>query len=787
MNDLSYIKSSTPRKVINTVVDSSKKQTVYLFATRNQNKLKEYQRLLGKRVDGIDLKVPEIQDPDPLKVLEEKAKAAYALNRGPIYVEDSSLTLASLDNMIGPYADNETNSRTKLEAICRMFGPNQARDAVVTIGIAIYDGQEVYTWIGEVHGTIADSPRGANGFGFDPIFIPKGAKKTNAEMSDSEKDSYSPRRLALEKLLKNPVSLTTPIFQLQEPMEYQLGRIQKEELVRHADALRFAFSLDMLEGIKPNKDLLVEKFHPFYKKSYANGAVVEYTSNSKSAGMGLVLLSEVDLKTIPDDYGKRKAIRLDVTSFENPDDPDEPIVEPVLLQMGPKGMEVALASRAAEYLDMHSPEMHQHVRYLLSGKIQHVARTTTRSRALEEILGMKVTTDERGLHHIIQKPTIAIATKELGYKRESFDGKLSRKQAAKGTLMLGPDGVVSSVYAMGGMPPVSGSVDSIVTAAMSYMRIWIPRNGIFAGNFDRQLALFKEAKKKILSFKLPKDIERQVVAQIGIAVGCENPKAIALQIKKFQKLGGHAVRIYTTNPDIRIVETVEAICKAVGENFLICVGPVTDIEQARALHERGHVRMFLAGHGGGENCTSLTAGGAANSIELLYEMYLEKLFNDSLIGLEGGTGTTIGALLPMLDVISLNRRGSGGIENTGGLYAKKMVNGKTVPVLPYHGDASAVTQLIESYINPSIARKRLGLDGIALSVEGKPNYMVMADPCRSNVNRIREARAYVGLSLADQQSLSMYGLREKVAKKGHNHIGISSASSVIAGEHRAGV
>lgn len=771
-----YTGSLKPR-VINTVVSDGKKAVPFLFATRNQNKLREYQRILKKPVDGIDLKVPEIQDSDPLKVLEEKAKAAYFIHHGPIFVEDTSLTLSTLDNMVGPFADNETNTATKLEAICRMFSPSQKRDAVVQVGIALFDGQEVHSWIGKIIGSIALQPKGSNGFGFDPIFIPKGAKLTFAEMSDKEKDTFSPRKLALLSLVKNPPALSQTVFELQEPSVFQTARIRKEDL-QVKKALAYAYSLESLEkaGNKPNVQLEVKTYAPFTQVSYNNGAVREYKINPKSASMGLVLLTEVDLKTVPDGM-KKRPIRLDVDEMGNP----------TLYQMGPRALEVVLATRAAEYIDMHSSDMYKHVRDLLTGKIKHIARTNTRSSVLEEILGMFVKTDDKGAHSIVHGATTAIATKELGYKRLSSEGILSRKQAAKGLLMLGPDGIVSSLYSYGGMPPTTGSRDSIVTASMSFMRSWIPRNGVFAGNFPRQLALFKEAKKKIESFGLPKDIEKQVVTQIGFAVGCDNPKEIARDALAFKKAGGHAVRIYTTNPDMRIVETAKAIRKAVGPNFLICVGPVTDYEQAVRLKKEADVQMFLVGHGGGENCTSLTAGGAANSIELLYQLYLDPLFNTCIIGLEGGTGTTIGALLPLLDVISLNKRGIGGYESTQGLYALKARHGIEQPVIPYHGSASAATQLIEAYMSPAIAKRRLGPDGIVRAVEGKVNYIVLNDAVRSNASAIRENRAIAGLALADQQSLSIYQLRERVKNFGHNHVGISPASSVIAGEHRSGI
>ncbi len=783
------MKATSLPKRVNYVVESKISSATHSipFATGNLKKVEELQAL-GIAVDVVSyIKPIEIQG-TPEEVLHAKAKDAYEKNGGvPTLVEDTSFSIDDLGGFPGSYVKEVLGTMEQREAWCKKISPNN-RGVSFRVGLAVFDGHEVQERWGETQGLIAERPVGPSSFAFDDIFIPKGAKKTYAQMTLSEKTKTSPRAKAYKALVKKPFFLGGEIWQLQEPSDFLLHRINAEELAKHPDALNFAYSLDILQkvGIKPNKELQVEKIAPYHKISYADGAVVEYTLDPSSSGMGLVLLPEVDLKTIPTEKG-RTPTRLDVMAFDNPQNPDMPLVEPMLFQMGPKAMKSALASRAAEFLDMHSPEMHQHIRDMLSGKISHVERTNTRSEVLEAVLGMKVHTDEHGNHTITEPAHVAIATKELGYKRESHTGKLSRKTAARGTLLLGTDGVVSSLFAYGGMPPVTGSVDAIVTSAMSYMRVWIPRNGVFAGNFERQLGLFREAKKKIESFHLPKDIEEQVICQIGFAVGCENPEKIAQNAQKFKQAGGHAVRIYTTNPDIRIVETAETIYKAVGNDFLICVGPVTDTSQARLLHERGHVRMFLIGHGGGENCTSLTAGGAANSIEILYEMYLDKLFNDSLIGLEGGTGTTIGALLPMLDVISLNRRGSGGIECTGGLYAKKHVHGQEVPVLPYHGSASAVTQLIEAYMDPDIGKRRLGLDGIVRAVEGKPNYMVMSDPARSNVNRIRESRSYAGLALADQQSMSIYELREKVARSGHNHIGISPASSVVANEHRSGI
>lgn len=557
-----------------------------------------------------------------------------------------------------------------------------------------------------------------------------------------------------------------------------LERIRTKEFSEKAIA--WASQLSGLKGVPPNKELNVrtEDLPEFHLVLHGNGAVTEYTPDPDSAGMGLVLLPEIDLGTDPDENGKAKSVRLDADI-----DKESGEHRPILWQMGPDMIRAALASRAMEFMTMHSDETHAYVRKLLSGEIPHIPRSNTPSLVLEELLKAEVEIED-GVRRI--KARKVIATKELAYKRQSHDGRLSRKTSARtGTLLLGPDGVVSSVFALGGMPPVTGSKDVLVTAAMSYMRSWIPRNGVFAGNFERQLRLFKEAKVQIESLELPSDIEKNTIAQIGIAVGCENPQQVADQVKRYKEAGGHAARIYTTNPDSRIVETAEAIRMAVGEDFLICVGPVTDLQQAIKLKDRANVQMFLAGHGGGENCTSLTAGGAANGIEIAYQMYLDPKFNDCIIGLEGGTGSSIGALLPMLDVISLNKRGVGGIESTGGLYAQRTRDGKVERVVPYHGSASAVTRLIEAYVSPELAHKILGSNGMVLNVEGVPNYAAVPKHIRSIADLIAEHREHVGLALADQRAESLYTLRGLVAKeKRHNHVSASESSVVVANSHR---
>ena len=69
------------------------------------------------------------------------------------------------------------------------------------IAIAI-NGEVIETFEGVMEGTIIDAPRGENGFGYDPIFVPKGENRTFAEMSSEEKNKISHRAKALQKALE---------------------------------------------------------------------------------------------------------------------------------------------------------------------------------------------------------------------------------------------------------------------------------------------------------------------------------------------------------------------------------------------------------------------------------------------------------------------------------------------------------------------------------------------------------------------------------------------------------
>lgn len=86
------------------------------------------------------------------------------------------------------------------DGLCRLLDGFDNRDALVEVEFAICDESGAFAFSGSMEVSICKTPRGEMGFGWDPIFVPKGCDKTWAEMTDDEKHATSMRKLALEKM-----------------------------------------------------------------------------------------------------------------------------------------------------------------------------------------------------------------------------------------------------------------------------------------------------------------------------------------------------------------------------------------------------------------------------------------------------------------------------------------------------------------------------------------------------------------------------------------------------------
>ena len=167
--------------------------------TGNQGKAAEFSRLLGKDITHQKIALPEIQHTDVAVVATAKAEAAYQQLQCPVFVDDTGLYINAWGNLPGALIawllDNVGNV-----GIVRMLEDWDDRSARVVTALGYCDENGVQVFVGEVTGTIAEQPKGENGFGYDAIFVPEGQTKTFAEMNDAEKDSNSMRALAAQAM-----------------------------------------------------------------------------------------------------------------------------------------------------------------------------------------------------------------------------------------------------------------------------------------------------------------------------------------------------------------------------------------------------------------------------------------------------------------------------------------------------------------------------------------------------------------------------------------------------------
>ncbi len=170
------------------------------FLTGNKNKLREVQAILPQ-VAQLDIDLPEIQEIDTQVIIREKLQAASAHAEGEFIVEDTSLSLECLHGLPGPLIKWFLKSLGN-EGLAEIAGKlgNDKAVAQTIFGYA-KSRNEIHFFDSELAGKIV-SPRGENGFGWDPIFQPEGYEKTFAEMSLEEKNSLSMRRKALSHLRK---------------------------------------------------------------------------------------------------------------------------------------------------------------------------------------------------------------------------------------------------------------------------------------------------------------------------------------------------------------------------------------------------------------------------------------------------------------------------------------------------------------------------------------------------------------------------------------------------------
>ncbi len=171
------------------------------FITGNAGKAKYLSDYFHTPIEHIKLDLQEIQSLNLKEVVEDKAKRAYEIIKSPVLVEDVSLAFGGLKKLPGPLIKWFLETLGN-DGICNLLNKFEDRSAFAEVCFAICDENGVKVFNGEMEGSIAIEPKGEKGFGWDPIFIPKGYQKTWAEMTDDEKHATSMRKIALEKMVK---------------------------------------------------------------------------------------------------------------------------------------------------------------------------------------------------------------------------------------------------------------------------------------------------------------------------------------------------------------------------------------------------------------------------------------------------------------------------------------------------------------------------------------------------------------------------------------------------------
>jgi XTP/dITP diphosphohydrolase len=182
-----------------------------IFATNNKHKVEEIQAAIGDKLQVITLQQAgiDIDIPEPHDTLEanasEKSFAIHRLTGQNCFSEDTGLEVFSLNGEPGVksarYAGEEKSFSKNIDLVLSKLSAGKAREARFrTVISLIWDGKE-HLFEGICEGTILDTPKGGQGFGYDPVFQPSGSDKTFAEMSMAEKNRFSHRRKAADKLV----------------------------------------------------------------------------------------------------------------------------------------------------------------------------------------------------------------------------------------------------------------------------------------------------------------------------------------------------------------------------------------------------------------------------------------------------------------------------------------------------------------------------------------------------------------------------------------------------------
>ncbi|CAL2094014.1 non-canonical purine NTP diphosphatase [Tenacibaculum sp. 190524A05c] len=182
-----------------------------VFATNNQNKLKEVQEMLPESIELLSLKeigcFEDIEETATTLEGNAQIKANHITNNYNFncFADDTGLEVHALNGEPGVYsaryAGEPANAENNMQKLLSSLGETVDRKAHFRTSICLnLDGKQ-FLFDGICKGEILTEKKGEKGFGYDPIFQPEGYNKSFAEMSSEAKNEISHRGLAIQKLI----------------------------------------------------------------------------------------------------------------------------------------------------------------------------------------------------------------------------------------------------------------------------------------------------------------------------------------------------------------------------------------------------------------------------------------------------------------------------------------------------------------------------------------------------------------------------------------------------------
>jgi XTP/dITP diphosphohydrolase len=182
-----------------------------IFASHNENKVKEIASLIGKPfvIKSLsDIQFNEEIEENGITLIENaliKARTIYKETCKNCFADDTGLLVEALNNEPGVYsaryAGPQKNANDNMDLLLKNLEPFPNKNAHFVTVIALILNNKEHIFEGKLSGKIIQTKRGLNGFGYDPIFIPNGFEITLAEMNISEKNTISHRAMAFKQMI----------------------------------------------------------------------------------------------------------------------------------------------------------------------------------------------------------------------------------------------------------------------------------------------------------------------------------------------------------------------------------------------------------------------------------------------------------------------------------------------------------------------------------------------------------------------------------------------------------